>query len=207
LSGFTPIEFLAEGSLTNSEASLLPRISSNIICGAYLMQPTDTEPTGGSGLEPTAGKGKPLLKDKVTVATIIAGLGVGALAYFTEVSYNFLPVPLFLLVINSLVIICSGIFGYRARKLSPNSWSQLKKDFSPEPGISRTDKISHPRLLYLSSILLGLAGGLAGYFLLKNRSRPMANRLLVLGIPATIVYASIIASLLLKTPLTVPLPP
>jgi hypothetical protein len=149
-------------------------------------------------------KGKPLLKDKVTLATIIAGLGVGALAYSAEVSYNLLPVPLFLLFFNSIVIICSGIFGYRARKLSPHSLSQLRKEFSP--GVSGTDKISHPRLFYLSSILLGFVGGLAGYFLLKDRSRPMANLVLVLGIPATIVYAEIIASLLFQGPAMLPLP-
>ncbi len=169
------------------------------------MQPTAMASTDGSGLERTVDKGKPLLKDKVTLATIIAGLGVGALAYSAEVSYNLLPVPLFLLFFNSIVIICSGIFGYRARKLSPRSLSQLRKDFSPTPGVSGTDKISHPRLFYLSSILLGLVGGLAGYFLLKDRSRPMANLVLVLGIPATIVYAEIVASLLLG-PAMLPLP-
>src|SRR5216683_3564529 len=100
------------------------------------MQPTAMASTDGSGLERTVDKGKPLLKDKVTLATIIAGLGVGALAYSAEVSYNLLPVPLFLLFFNSIVIICSGIFGYRARKLSPRSFSRLGRISAPHPAFS-----------------------------------------------------------------------
>jgi hypothetical protein len=164
--------------------------------------------TDGSGPEPTEAKDKNPFTDRVLVATLIIGIGAILLAYYGEVSYRFVPVPLFSLVLFSIVIVSVVISAVRGRKLNPHMFEDLRRDFSPSTAIHGTvGKVEHSVLLYLSSVFLGLIGGFAGYIAVRKRNRPMANLLLVLGIPATIVYADIIASLLFPAPATLPLPP
>jgi uncharacterized membrane protein (UPF0136 family) len=40
---------------------------------------------------------------------------------------------------------------------------------------------------YLVSILLGVVGGIIGYFAVKDRDQDMANKLLIVGIVVTII--------------------
>lgn len=82
----------------------------------------------------------------------------------------------------------------------PEDWDHLNKKYSgqPQPNQGNSQppqenpqppKQDRPsRVWYLLPILLGLIGGVIGYFVLRNRDRKFAERMLIIGVVMTVLW-------------------
>lgn len=73
----------------------------------------------------------------------------------------------------------------------------------------RASEVKPTRAWYFVAFFLGIIGGIIGYFVVKDDDKPLANRLLILGLATTLSVASYVTFLnaVLLKPIPIPMPP
>jgi hypothetical protein len=159
--------------------------------------------TDGPGSASTEAKRTSLRKDKIYVATAIGGLAVVLLAGYGRLAYNTPSDPLFSVIIWLEIILVPMILMWRSQQLSaklqPPSYGGLRAIWGQTTGT-----VKHANSWYFLSVLLGLIGGLAGFLAVRDRDSTLAQRLLILGIPATLVYVTLLSMITLPGPKSIP---
>jgi hypothetical protein len=155
---------------------------------------------------PLESKAPSIFRDRILMTSLFVGVAVILLDYYFHVTSGFLSDSTFAFTMFLIIIVGVMISAWRGRVMS----SARKR---LEPGESRTswsalkNNVKHSETWRLISILTGMVGGVIGFFATSKQDRNIAEQLLILAIPATIVYVALLAMLFFAKPLSIPPPP